>query len=259
MHLLASCDVFMWNMVSFLFLLVVHLWSQREKKSSSHLIRCVNSKRLKTHSTKSRSCKSVNKVFTTSVTAVCLCVCLCVQLWGPEVYRSDPTTWTKTNEARWTHDPWTQHRQPRRAAAFLLTEIFKHWDQTWRWRMKTEGAQLQVRVQLTRRPWSHGSSVRAASLFYWSVLKTTLRLQLWFHFHPNRSERLKATRWGRLGEPDPWPPPLRWPKKSTRGLDGTCGEGGRHRQPLPPTAGSTYLSVTARRALGLRQRVEDFV
>lgn len=137
-----------------------------------------------------------------------MCVCLCVQLWGPEVYRSDPTTWTKTNEARWTHDPWTQHRQPRRAAAFLLTEIFKHWDQTWRWRMKTEGAQLQVRVQLTRRPWSHGSSVRAASLFYWSVLKTILRLQLWFHFHPNSdqndSKRHVEAVWANL-TPDPHP------------------------------------------------------
>lgn len=139
-------------------------------------------------------------------------MCLCVQLWGPEVYRSDPTTWTKTNEARWTHDPWTQHRQPRRAAAFLLTEIFKHWDQTWRWRMKTEGVQLQVRVYLmttlTRRPWSHGSSVRAASLSYWSVLKTILRLQLWFHFHPNSdqndSKRHVEAVWANL-TPDPHP------------------------------------------------------
>lgn len=56
----------------------------------------------------------------------------------------------------------------------------------------------------------------------------------------------------------PDPQPSDGPKKA-RGLDGTCGEGGQHQQPLPPTAGSTYLSVTARRALGLRQRVEDFV
>lgn len=61
---------------------------------------------------------------------------------------------------------------------------------------------------LTRRPWSHGSSVRAASLFYWSVLKTILRLQLWFHFHPNSdqndSKRHVEAVWANL-TPDPHP------------------------------------------------------
>lgn len=55
---------------------------------------------------------------------------------------------------------------------------------------------------------AHGSSVRAASLFYWSVLKTTLRLQLWFHFHPNSdqndSKRHVEAVWANL-TPDPHP------------------------------------------------------
>lgn len=35
---------------------------------------------------------------------------------------------------------------------------------------------------------------------------------------------------------------------STWGLDGTCVEGGRHRHPLPPTAGVQYLLVRHGRA-----------
>lgn len=36
--------------------------------------------------------------------------------------------------------------------------------------------------------------------------------------------------------------------RSTRGLDGTCVEGGRQPRPLPPTAGVQYLLVCRRRA-----------
>lgn len=57
-----------------------------------------------------------------------------------------------------------------------------------------------------------------------------------------RSERLKATRWGRLGESDPWPPPLRWPKKKhTR-----TGWDMRRRwttPTAPPTNSRQYLLV----------------
>lgn len=79
--------------------------------------------------------------------------------------------------------------------------------------------------------------------FYWSLLTTILRLQLWFHFHPNsdQHERLKATHWGRLGEPDPWPPTLWWPKKSTR-----TGWDMRRRwttPTAPPTNSREYLLV----------------
>lgn len=49
--------------------------------------------------------------------------------------------------------------------------------------------------------------------------------------------------------PDPRPrTPAPSDGPSTRGLDGTCVEGGRQPRPLPPTAGVQYLLVCRRRA-----------
>lgn len=142
---------------------------------------------------------------------------MCVQLWGPEVYRSDLTTWTKTNEARWTHDPWTQHGQPRRAAAFVLIEILKHSET----RCEDGGSKLMecsFRSEFIEWRSSHADHEAAARQwelrvffmkFHWSVLKTILRLQLWFHFiqtgiSVNDSKRHVEAVWANL-TPDPHP------------------------------------------------------
>ena len=69
---------------------------------------------------------------------------------------------------------------------------------------------------------------------------------LWSRSHSNWTT---ATPWGQTWpltpDPEPPPPPM---VRSTRGLDGTCVEGGRQPRPLPPTAGVQYLLVCRWRA-----------